>query len=809
MMRLRIDSVECDLPSQESLPAFGRMYDLAALADPESGREGRSMTFRLPSSPRNDAVMCRAGEMLCGGSFNAVRHEAEVEVDGTVLLAGAATLVAVEMESVPDTGGPLAGEEGAVGAGRATYVVRVAGDAAAWAESAARSGFGDIALECGLDVDAETIESSWSDSSPVKFLPVRRDGYDASGSTTSIYPPQRIGSVEDYHPFVSVAALMEAVFSAAGYEAVGSFMQSDLLQRLYMSGRYAYASTSRVAASMGFRAGRTLEAAAEADGMGRVYLSPLVLANSLGNFVDTTDAAVASDLYANGRSLTIDDTGIRFSPASEVTVGFEFVLNYTTDYRILSRERLAGFDALYVDTGCDMAFRLANPFIDRRGSLTLGTTYRCIVFDHAEGASYRFVRSYQGSTAAVASFSARSAPVTIPSAAAGVEYDLQVAGPDGTYESYGGDWALYDGHVGETGTTDVEVTLRSAPERIGASSGKSFVRMYLHGAEPGQRITLGTGCRLSPVFSAVPAAGSQITFADISHHSASASELLAAVGHMFNLVFRTDTARRQVTVETLDDYLRDDEVDWSDRVAVDRGIGISDMACGVHERRTLAYRSDGGAVARYDDETGGTMGEWSFDTASQAALRGEQRQLNPLFCPSLNAVQVYATAPAASVVQVGDRDDEGDGDFAARVVLYEGMRPLPAGQRWGFPSYGTSYPYAAFHHAAQRLDGTFEAAGGEPFTLCFEDRDGAEGLHTRYDRAWRREASRRQVTVSVRLAAHELAALLDGAADGGNVRSVFILGSGVERARYRLGAVEGYDAATGLARCVMLREAED
>ena len=161
------------------------------------------------------------------------------------------------------------------------------------------------------------------------------------------------------------------------------------------------------------------------------------------------------------------------------------------------------------------------------------------------------------------------------------------------------------------------------------------------------------------------------------------------------------------------------------------------------------------------------------------------------------------------MVQVGDRDDEGEGGFAARVVLYEGMRPLPEGERWGFPSYGGSYPYAAFHHAAQRLDGTLEAVGDEPFTLCFEDRDGAAGLHTRYDRQWRTQAFRRQVRVTVRLAAHELAALLDGAAAAGNVRSLFRLAAGAETALYRLGAVESYDAAAGEAVCLMLRESED
>ena len=429
-----------------------------------------------------------------------------------------------------------------------------------------------------------------------------------------------------------------------------------------------------------------------------------------------------------------------------------------------------------------------------------------MVFGHAAGATYRVVCRYGTQTTALAIFSARTAEVSIPAGASGARCELQVAAADGSYDPYTGDWALYDGHVGETGTTRVEMTLRTAPERLSAGVAKSFVRMYLHGAEPGQGVTLGTGCRLRPVFSAAPAAGSHILFADMAHYAVSGQEFLEAVGQMFNLVFRSDTARRTVTVESLDDYLRDDVVDWSGRVVLSAAAESSDMACEVHERRTLAYRSEGGAVARYNDSAGTVMGQWSFDTASQAALRGEQREVNRLFCPSLNAVQVYASAPSASVVQVGDRD--GETETAARVVLYEGMKTLPAGERWGFPSYGGSYPYAAFHHASQRLDGTL-TAGDDPFTLCFEDRDGAEGLHTRYDAQWRQQALRRQVRVTVRLAPHELAALLDGSSGQGNVRSLFRLGRGVETALYRLGAVESYDAATGQAQCLMLRCTED
>ena len=222
MIRLRIDGVECDLPAQESLPHFDKMYDLAALADPSAGRTGRAMSFRLPSSPCNDAVMGRAADIF-GGSFNDRRHEAEVEVDGTVLLSGSAVLEAVEEAALPDTDGPLDAEEGAVcdGAGRVTYVVRVAGDAASWAETAARTDFDAIALDYDAVLDGDTVMASWDDSSPVKFLPVHRDSYDASYSSTSIYSPQRIGFGRGLPPLPECGGVDAGALRGGGIRGCG------------------------------------------------------------------------------------------------------------------------------------------------------------------------------------------------------------------------------------------------------------------------------------------------------------------------------------------------------------------------------------------------------------------------------------------------------------------------------------------------------------------------------------------------------------------------------------------------------------
>ena len=159
----------------------------------------------------------------------------------------------------------------------------------------------------------------------------------------------------------------------------------------------------------------------------------------------------------------------------------------------------------------------------------------------------------------------------------------------------------------------------------------------------------------------------------------------------------------------------------------------------IHEVRTWRYRDGDGAVARFDAGEEAPLGAWSFAADSYAAMQGEKVLRNPLFSPSLNAAGHYLNAPSALIPEVGDRDDaEEDGtNFTLRIVRYAGMHPLPGDERWGYPSGRSEYPLAAFHFAGD------DAAEG--FTLCFEDRDGQQGLHRFYDGQVRREASRERI----------------------------------------------------------------
>ena len=123
-------------------------------------------------------------------------------------------------------------------------------------------------------------------------------------------------------------------------------------------------------------------------------------------------------------------------------------------------------------------------------------------------------------------------------------------------------------------------------------------------------------------------------------------------------------------------------------------------------------------------------------------------------------------------------------------------RPLPEGEVWNFHTLQHSYPYAAFHSEGE-------------FTLCFEDRDGIQGLHRYYDQQWQAQALREVMSVDMRLAPHQITALIDPTGDGPNLRSHFRLNIMGQGALYRLLAIEGYDAQRGVARVRFARTLND
>lgn len=785
-MELTIDGKVCDLSGGCAVPG----YDLAKCGDVEACREGRRLAVTIPRTGRNAAVMEGAGDPHGAVRFNAALHRAALAAEGSVLLAGTVRLLAVSAEG---------------------YALEIRDGGALWAANAARRMFNTLGVAYRAVLTPTTVAASWRDASPVKFFPIRRDEYPRRSSSDDLLPAERMLSVDDYHPFLHVETLIRTIFDEAGYRIRSRFMESEFFRSLYMSGAYASRDTAAAAARMGFFARRLAPATAEADYLGRVWADPTALFNTVGNLVETAtpqavdaDGEAVPELYNNGNCFAQERGRIRFMPTTEVSVGFEYYLRYTTDHRILSRTRLEGFDSLYLGPGSELRFALANRYRDRRGELAAGYGYRVVVFDHAEGAQYRLTYTRNGAAGSEwTRFAARSAAVTTPAGGTVTEPRLQQLS-GGVWRDYPGDWALYDGYIGETGQTTVELRVRTAAERVSPEAPKYFDLAYFFGAREGMKLTLHKECSLRPRFLTGPGFGSTVTFADVARHRVRQSALLEAVGHLFNLRFYTEEEARTVWIEPADELFgTGPEVDWRSKCDLSQPVVTVDASAEVHERRTLCYAEGDGAVKRFETETGEAFGAWSVETPSYAAKLGEERSCSPLFRPTLSEAGHYANAPSALVMQVGDRDEaeEEGADFTPRIVRFAGMHPLPEGELWGYPSLGAEYPLAAFHFAGD--------AAAEPFTLCFEDRDGAEGLHRYYDGQFRREAARGRIELSLRLAPHEFEALFTPGTGAPDIRSVFLLDTGSGSVRAALRSVGVYDPGAASVRCVFDRLERD
>lgn len=794
MIRLEIDGVQLPV---DGLHRMALSCSASDLADVQSGRSARRVMLTVPATPATAALFGNADDPLSSQRFNAGVHRAKVEVDGVNLFEGTAVL------------------RSAVRNGRSTeYRVEIKGDTALWARSAALRKVSAAGVTFSGVLTPEDICAGWSDNRPVKFFPVNRVDRRLTNSSVSLLPAQTVMTTDDYWPFISVDAVVKAIFADAGYEVESRFMQTPLFRSLYISGAYAVPDSAAMKRKMDFLAGRTTDASAQADYFGRVYMSVAAGSNSVGNIVDTTDEYVTGDdgnvsptgFFAVNDSFGVDpDSGIAvFRPQSNAVVGFEYSIAYVTDHVIASRTALKGFDTLYLGNGTRMPFVLANRFADQRAKPLPGYSYKLMIFDFKESCTYRLKGTVDGVTTVLAETSQRMTALKMPGTKRVSNLQLlQSESGSPVYTSSPADWALYWGYVEERGRTEVELRLKTPAEAVSASAGKPFSDIFIEGAEPGMNFTLLKRTTLRPVFSSSAGYGSELAFGDVTAFDMRQSDLLDGLRRMFDLQFCTDETAKKVFVEPYGDFFSGETVDWSDRIDLDDEIVTEDPASAMHEAVTLGYGNDDAAVTRFNNSTGDRFGRWTFRPDSNAALSGEQTQLNPAFGATVSECGGYFEARSAAIMQVRDSDAESDdgssGNFSTRIVRYEGLRPLASGQTWGSPYSRPEYPLAAFHFAGD--DRT------ESFTLCFENRDGAEGLNRFHLRRLEEESEGTLLTLSLRIEPHEAAALTRCGSDGPSMRSLFRLdfapqGAG---ALYALRSIEGYDPAKRSVRCTFIK----
>lgn len=774
-MRLRIDGVEVPLADKHiELPS----YDIGRLRSCEAQREGDTLKLTVLVTRATERLFGFAEQAFRVIDFNDSYHYGELILDGVVLFSGLVHYCSTESK-----------------AGRRVYNIEIIAGGATWADKAATTQLNESNIDAVRYMDLSSIYNSWGDDNPIKFLPLREDSH-PEPHNTGLYEVYHPLLPQDYHPFISVKALVNSVVSSDNYTLNSRFMETPFFEKLMISGAYRSIIAQDAYASMGFKAVRSASSTATADTLGRVDVWVPKSDRNIGAFVDTVSATTIDesgnpcmDAYTNGGCFSFDDERPIFRPKREVSVAFDLHFSYTTDYRIISSKWLQGFTKIYIGSGCYVDVSLPNTYIDRRNCAEVGVQYKLFIFDYDPTAKYRIagIGSVDSAVSNVL-FKSLSSPM--------VKLFVQHAGST-TYVEYDGDWALYDGYVEERGERSVEFTLRTPYNHYSPTSPKLFNEIYFEGAEQGQRLTLHAGCSITPVFGGVAGYGDKITLEDISNYDISQAQMLDAVAHMFNLCIYTHRPSKSIIIEPYDDFFSGDIVDWRGRQRHDNERYEESV---VHSfmLTELGYQNPDGAVGYCYGDSQETFGSLYYGVESYAAKQSLQRLINPLFHPTASFQNSVGTAPSAEILTVGDREVVSQQkEVLPRIILYHGLIDLPTGECWPSPYCTTAYPYAAFHSATV----------GQ--TLCFEDRDGVEGLHRFYDNQLKELATRQMLTTDIYLPPEQYVQLYDPYTAGANIRSRFRLNIEGSSSLFRLDAIENYDPVRYIARCRFQRLSKD
>lgn len=825
-MKIFIDNQEADLDARTRVSIS---LSVASHTDLAASRTGYSKTITLPMTARNMGIMGDSEQINAVSAFNKTEHTARIEQDGCVVIEGTPFLV----------------ESTSYGAG-GYYRINIIGSGKRWATVAAQTPLRQLGMDFFETLNAVNILQSWTWDKPVRFLPVQRDGFEPENFNSTLFPPQKILTIEDYHPFLHVRSMVEKIFAEAGYTVSSDFFAGPLFNSLYMSGNYPTQDTDKLKARMNFKAGRFAAAEAVSDSLGRVYANPFTTLNSVGNIVETADpneernGKTASGVYSVGDYFRMNGSRVEFAPPNEVVVGFEYSLYYTAGYKIESRNTLKGFKTVDLMESQERTFQLLNPHVDMRGNIRPNKTYTAVIFEHVPLMTYIMkywevtnpdadlndLKTTDYVVKSATAFAVKSFSFSFPNTSNRIVNPILSYRPSLTYVDYPGDWALYDGYVEVAGTMDVELIVRSTPEKILPSNPKKFDLISFGGADANMSFKLSNRTTVKPYFVYHPSEGTLLDFEKVAAHSISCLDLINSLKQMFNLYFFTDQLSRTVYIEPRTEFYRTDVVvDLSDRIDLSKPIVVSELGDDMAQTVSFQYASGDDAVSAWNRQHGTRLGRWSAQIRNRFASETDRSYENPVFAPSVSAKGAFPNAASALLLQAsvkdaatGEKSDELN--FPPKIVRYLGMSPLPTGQLWGWPGNAAKYPLLTFHYKGD--SNSYEGAqpnplstfGGDPATLmanglslCFEDRDGVAGLHRYYDGNISLLNEGKRVEAYVLLHPEDVEPLISPDARGMDFRALYKLTIAGESALFRLEQVCDYNPGAGEStKCVFVKE---
>ena len=191
-MKLYIDNQLCLTDTATATPKI--RFDASDLRSFDALRVGQRHRLSIPICRQNRQIIGYDDRIHDASSFNDTDHKARIEFDGVTLIEGTVLLVGVECNPEGDR-----------------YTIEIISGAHEWARTASLRQIDQVGIDFSATFNTPTITDSWREDRIVRLLPVLRDRYSDSRSEVELLPVQQIPSLTDFHPFVSVPKMIEAI----------------------------------------------------------------------------------------------------------------------------------------------------------------------------------------------------------------------------------------------------------------------------------------------------------------------------------------------------------------------------------------------------------------------------------------------------------------------------------------------------------------------------------------------------------------------------------------------------------------------
>lgn len=737
--------------------------------------------------------------------FNNQEHNAIVKKNDAVIFAGTIILVAASHKS-----------DNKISKGYFKCRLRKVNR---WLERVKASMFNKIPVGFRKRLSAETIKNSWYGEETVRLLPVRRDVFfEKNPPDYKMYSDEYICPAHYYHPFLNVKDLVTKIIEQEEYSVDSQFMNQRLFKTLHMSGNYPFNEevTVRLKDAIDFRAGRLTDATAYADELGKVYADPLITQNSIGKIVETAttvtypDGSMSEVLFNHNNTFQIYNGSPVFAPGAQVLFAFEYDLIFITEYEMQSRDFLCGFDTITMEDGLIFDYKLPNRFVDYKKDVFQNSKYWIKIFEEDnqplkvyaislinEDADLENLTPQDTQTKYIATITKNGENFITPSKGGNV---LEVILKTVSGQVYDGDWAMYLPFYPNTGEIEVRVILRTNFDRMAGSYKKYMTDITFQGAKPGMKFQIRRLTNVRPILLPHPGLGEIVEFKDVAAHQIRQIKFVEALNDMFNLRFYTDYVNKKVRIETRDTFYSQDIIDWCDKVDLAKPITVAEMGRKLPRKITKQFRTGDGAVTRYNMDHGSDYGSWMGMFNKYTYSKDEESIYNPLFTASISSTLIIPYARNAKLISAGDRGrrsahlDE-ELNFEPKIVSYLGMKPLGGDDKWGYPSYGTKYPYVTFFDIY------------EDISLRYNNVGETKGLIQFFEKEYRTEENSREITLNVWLTPQDIESFVDSMREGPCFRSLFVIRLGNEKLKLRIKEIKNYNPNSGESTtCVFFKE---